>query len=155
MLLARFDGGCWPNPGGHASCACLIERTTGIGIYYTDDAEEVYRKSRYLGYGDHNTNNVAEYEGLKLILEYLITHHEPCLIIGDSRIVINRMIHRNGPGGGRCAPVAQECLNLVRRLDGLTFKWQKRTRNEECDAMCTLEIDDAKSAEWHSQFRRA
>ena len=52
MLIARFDGACDPNPKGHASCACLITR----------GEEEVYRKARYIGYGDGMTNNVAEFQ---------------------------------------------------------------------------------------------
>ena len=51
ILIARFDGGCFPNPGGHASCAMLIER----------DGVEVARESKYLGHGAAMTCNVAEY----------------------------------------------------------------------------------------------
>jgi ribonuclease HI len=144
ILRAHFDGGCFPNPGGHASCACLIEF----------ENEEVYRKSVYLGCGDGMTNNVAEYSGLKLILKYLLKNPHDCLIIGDSLTVINRMRSATkDAGSGMCAPVAAECKAIQRKLGvKLQFIWQSRTRNEECDAMCSLEIEEAQSQEWHRQF---
>lgn len=134
ILRARFDGGCVPNPEGHASCACLIMRGTA----------EVYRKSVYLDEGPGMTNNVAEYSGLKLILEFLLVHPEPCIIIGDAELVINRMRSSTTSGGtGVCAPLALECKALARKLTSLVdYRWQPRTRNEVCDAMCQAEIDE-------------
>lgn len=138
ILRARFDGGCVPNPEGHGSCACLIVR----------DGVEVYRKSLYLGEGKGMTNNMAEYSGLKLILQYLIAHPEPCLIIGDSSVVINRMRSRTMSGGsGLCAPLALECKALARMITThVEYLWQPRTRNEECDSMCQAEIDERRFA---------
>lgn len=89
------------------------------------------------------TNNVAEYAGLRLILRWLIENPEPCLIIGDSRIVINRMQYPVMSGGsGVCAPLALECKGLARKVTSrIDYLWQRRTRNEDCDAMCQAEID--------------
>lgn len=139
MLLARFDGACNPNPKGHAAFACLITR----------DDEDVFRFSKYLGKGDEMTNNVAEFEGIKAILKWYIDSGttEPMRIIGDSQVVIWRMLGKyNKPVSGLCAPVANECLALQQWLPVgcVTFSWERRFNNDECDAMCNLELDEAR-----------
>ena len=137
MLKARFDGACEPNPEGEAACSCLIERN---GI-------EIYRESRYLGSGKGMTCNVSEFEGLMMILRWFnnLKSNEPITIIGDSRIVINRMNRRGTHHPtGVCAKIAMECVLAAswhRNL--MTFCWEGRESNDECDAMCQLEIDDA------------
>lgn len=140
MLRARFDGGCWPNPGGHAACACLIEQ----------DGEEVYRESVYLGFGKAMTSNVAEYRGLRLVLNWFrrLEPKEPLHIVGDAQIVVNRMKGKSRkPCVGMCTPLALECEAAARPFkEWLTFEWQRRENNDECDAMCDLEIDEAKYA---------
>lgn len=137
MLIARFDGACQPiNPGGHAACACLIER----------DGVEVYRKSEYIGHGDGMTNNVAEYRGLLLILNWFNSqpNNERIHIIGDSQIVIRRMSGKaRKPSTGVCSAVSLECLNAaVLHRFSISYEWQRREHNDECDAMCQLEIDE-------------
>jgi ribonuclease HI len=137
MLIAKFDGACEPfNPGGHAACAALIER----------DGVEVHRESQYLGFGAGMTNNVAEFKGLMLILRWFekLEPKEPMVIIGDSLIVIRRLTGKaKHPPVGVCAPLAQDCvLAAYRWRNLLTYEWQPREANEECDAMCALEIDE-------------
>lgn len=125
--VARFDGGCWPNPGGHASCACVIAR----------GAEEAHRECVYLGSGSAQTNNVAEFSGLLLILKWLKANapQAETQIISDSTIVVNRMNSRNLPKGV-CRVKAQECLSLLAFLPRLSFIWQPREENADCDRMC-------------------
>lgn len=144
MIKARFDGGCDPNPGGHAACACLI----------MDGDKEMYRKSKYLGHDAGNSNNVAEFEGVKLILEWLLLNPQPCLIIGDSAIVIGRLKSKSSAGSkGLCEAVSLECKRLLNQRQSLVrLEWQPRTRNEECDAMCDLEIDEGRRMAWDEQF---
>lgn len=135
MYKARFDGGCWPNPKGHASSACIIEHE---GI-------EVYRKSNYIGFGIGMTNNVAEFDGVLLILKWLnkFGENQPCEIIGDSTIVINRMKSQTLPKGV-CQEKAYDCIMSARWYKGkITYKWEGRDSNEECDSMCELEIEEA------------
>lgn len=135
MLIARFDGACLPrNPGGHTACACLITR----------DGVEVYRASEYIGFGSGMTNNVAEFRGLLLILKWFNALHtkEPMHIIGDSTVVIRRM---NGKARkavkGICAPQADDCrLAASWNRQWLTFEWQGRDNNDECDRMCEAAV---------------
>jgi ribonuclease HI len=135
-MIARFDGGCFPNPGGHASCAMLIER----------DGFEIARESRYLGCGAKMTSNVAEYEGLMMVLRWLKAHPAPCTVITDSMIIVRRM---NGTARkhpmGVCAAIACEAVALAKTLHPRPeFRWKSRSQNGECDAMCDLEIAEAK-----------
>ena len=137
MLIARFDGACEPfNPGGHAACAVLIER----------DRVEVHRERRYLGFGAGMTNNVAEFHGLLRILEWFekLEPKESMLIVGDSMIVIRRVTGKaKKPRMGVCAALAQDCVLAANRWRNLlTYEWHPRETNEECDAMCALEIDE-------------
>lgn len=137
MILARFDGACDPNPGGHASCACLI----------TENETELYRKSEYLGVGRGTSCNVAEYAGLMLILRWLAENRptKPVKVIGDSMIVIRKMKNHSMRGStGLCAQVSADCklaMSFMRDLE-ISFEWEGRAANEECDAMCELEISE-------------
>ena len=140
MIVARFDGGCWPNPNGHSSCACLIE----------EDGKEIYRESKYLGTGDGLTCNVAECEGLKLILTWLMRLEKKpgsMRIIGDSRLVISRMNRKTRKGPyGRYYELARECQELILKIPTeLTFRWEPREMNGECDSMCDFEIEEGKA----------
>lgn len=142
MLLARFDGACEKNPFGHGACACLVER----------DGVEVYRGSRYLGKHNRMTCNVAEFEGIKMIFKWYLDSGlcEPMTVVGDSQIVIWRMLGKyRKPVTGICAEVAGECLEMKSWLPAgmVNFQWQGRDNNEECDAMCQLEIDEAEANE--------
>jgi ribonuclease HI len=141
MLTARFDGGCVKNPGGHAACACVIQH----------GAAEVYRHSRYLGFGPEQSNNVAEFHGIKAILEWYIAAKtkQPILIRGDSQIVIFRMQGRYPkPAAGLCARVARECIELRNQIpeNQISFQWQRRAHNDVCDSMCDLLIEAAMSS---------
>ena len=66
-------------------------------------------------------------------------------IIGDSQIVIWRMLGKypHAPVGV-CAPVAADCLSLKAMLPRgmVTFEWERRESNDECDSMCTLVIEE-------------
>ena len=136
MLIARFDGACLPrNPEGHTACACTIKR----------DDVEIYRASEYIGYGKGMTNNVAEYRGLMLILKWFnaLENKERLHIIGDSNIVIRRMTGKARKSAkGICAPLANDCLLAASwNRQWLTFEWQGRDSNDECDALCEKEVD--------------
>jgi ribonuclease HI len=132
VILARFDGGCWNNPGGPASAACLIEK----------DGVEIYRNSKLIEAGPGVTNNVAEFEGLMLILEWLHKSRkrrrkEIINIISDSQVVIRRMHSKTLPHG-HCRLIAYQCLKVYSELGlHINFGWQKRGNNRACDEMCT------------------
>jgi len=132
MLFARFDGGCDANPGGNGACACRI----------TDhNRQQVYLSSRYLGCGPKMSNNVAEFAGALLILEWLrdndVTQH--INIVGDSQTVIRRMkkwrIRKKM--NGLYVPMAERCLAIIPSLKcPIVWSWQPRQHNRLCDQLC-------------------
>lgn len=136
MLIARFDGCCLPrNPKGHTACACIVKR----------DGVEIYRASEYVGHGEGMTNNVAEFQGMLLILKWFnaLENKEPMKIIGDSNVVIRRMTGKaRKEAKGVCAPQANDCLLAASwNKKWLTFEWQGRSNNDECDLLCEKEVD--------------
>jgi ribonuclease HI len=130
MITAHLDGGCWKNPGGPAAAACVIFR----------NGHAVYRMTKVFPEHPNMTNNVAEFEGMKLILEWLLDNYisEHCHIISDSQIVINRMNGKSKKAPvGACAKVASQCLSLYMDQERkITFEWKPRRHNFECDQMC-------------------
>lgn len=138
MLTARFDGGCIKNPGGHAACACVIEQ----------DGIEVYRESRYLGHGPNQSNNVAEFEGMRMILKWYLDKGitVPMEVIGDSQIAIWRMLGKyRKPVNGLCAESAKSCLEMKNWImpGRVTFRWERREHNDLCDSLCDALIAKA------------
>lgn len=95
------------------------------------------------------TNNVAEFEGIKMILQWYLDNklRETMQVIGDSQVVIWRMLGKyRKPVTGSCAAVATDCLKLkeiLPKISIVTFKWLPRLNNDACDAMCNLEIHEA------------
>ncbi len=135
-LVARFDGGCWPNPNGPAASACLIMR----------GEEEVYRAVRYLG-SVGTSNNFAEFHGLKMVLGWLqkTKTEEPVLIISDSKFLIAEMGRMTLRYTDKLyAPVMNSCIEMIQSMSNMIiFEWQDRSHNEECDAMCVLAMEEA------------
>jgi ribonuclease HI len=87
--IAYFDGACEPvNPGGMAAYGAVI----------IQDGQHIWECSKLFypeqGKEDQTTNNVAEYCGLIAVLEHLIdlgAQHEPIMVYGDSKLVIQQM----------------------------------------------------------------
>ena len=147
-VFARFDGACDPNPFGHTACACLIEK----------NGREVFRKAMYLGTGQPLTCNVAEFSGLLMILEWLAANapNVRTLIVSDSTVVVNR-IRKGTLPHGFCRDTAEKCQQLMNRLPLVRVEWQRRNHNEECDAMCSHVIAEAKAdyrSTWGADYVR-
>src|SRR3981081_3742727 len=75
-LVAHIDGGARGNPG-----------PAGYGVVIEDQAgNKGASLSQYLG---HQTNNVAEYQGLIAALEYATEHgHKALKVISDSELLV-------------------------------------------------------------------
>jgi ribonuclease HI len=95
------------------------------------------------------TNNVAEFSGMLLVLEWLTDNpsNEPIHIFADSEIVIRRMKGASKkPPVGSCAQIATACRDAVYPLHStrkITFEWRRRLHNAICDRMCTEKIKQA------------
>jgi ribonuclease HI len=133
MLIGYFDGVCEPkNPGGHAAWGACLWR----------DAVEVWRGKGYCGAGPRMSNNVAEYSGVCALLERLQVETEPCLIRGDSALVIYHFVPDPSIGrkwkvnGGLYMPFHLKAKALYEQMKGrLSFEWISRDQNAICDVL--------------------
>jgi ribonuclease HI len=137
-ITAFFDGATWPNPGGPAAAGALVKR----------DGVTVFRTCSYLG-DYQTTNNVAEYSGLILILNYLIQESisETATIYGDSNLVIQQMLGNweiKEPTLKKprwYASHAKQAKALAKPLN-LKFQWIPRELNTEADKLSNQPLID-------------
>lgn len=155
-----FDGACWPNPNGHAASGALIKL----------NGQVIFEGARYIG-NQNTSNNVAEYDGLNQILEYLIEN--PCgsaLIYGDADLVIKQMKGKWKAGAlskkerkGKVPikpryylPFYYKASYLLSQIEArVDFIWISRDLNTEADALSTKPLierglRDPKSGLWKS-----
>ena len=139
-VTGRFDGSCWPNPGGQAKYGFVIYK----------GGHRIHDGAGVVGVGAGMTNNVAEAAGLCALLEYLITTYPAntqMLIQGDSQIVINVANGRQQKPHGFFAPMAIKARELFNRLqhqhgkDNVQLEWIPRDMNAAADAMCDRALE--------------
>lgn len=139
MIKAWFDGACWPNPG-HGAYGAVVKR----------DGQIIFTASEYSG--PHVSNNVTEYQGLIVILKFLLAENiEEATIYGDADMIIKQM---NGIWkAGRLTkkekkgtipirpryylPYYKEALELRRQLPKVKLIWVRRYLNSEADRLST------------------
>lgn len=134
-ITAYFDGACWPNPNGHAGAGAVIKRK---GV-------TVHSEGKYLG-RSKTSNNVAEYEGLILVLEYFLANDiKKAKVYGDSMMVIQQITHswkvKRGRGG-LYIPSYDKAIKLADKFTLLEYEWIPREENAEADAMSTKPLRD-------------
>lgn len=133
MFRCYFDGCCEPyNPGGTAS----------YGIVILKDDEKVHEDSQIFrpsGPSKKDTsNNLAEYSGLKAILQYLIDNQRQDEVIevrGDSQLVIKQMKGEWNINQGIYVPLAYECRKLLAKFPRLRLLWIPREENFLADEL--------------------
>ena len=125
--LCYFDGSCEPqNPNG----------AMGYGIYIKSDDSE-YWDAKQIPPKVGNTNNIAEYLGLLLILNLMIKKENSHIkIYGDSLMVVNQMNGTFAIKEGGYVPYAKkakELLNKVKEKNIVEINWIPREENEIAD----------------------
>jgi ribonuclease HI len=140
LIIGYFDGACEPhNPGG----------AMGFGALIILGGEILYTESGMLPAAKTNSNNVAEYRALIMLLERLMAMEmadQQIEIRGDSNLVIKQMsgdwkIKTNG--GGLYVPMAQKARALAAKFKHLRFKWIPREQNCQADELSKLRLIDA------------
>ena len=126
-IVGYFDGGCWPNPHGHAAWGAILEV----------DGVIVKRWNGYIGSGQQTSNNVAEYYGLIAVLREVARYSGPAIVYGDSLMVIRQMQKfRRAKSCGIYVPWNHEALRLLEGMrDRVRFQWIPREQNTECDRL--------------------
>jgi ribonuclease HI len=100
---AFFDGNCR-----------LGDRGSGAAIVYGKDGEEIGRKATYL-FGDHVTNNIAEWRGLINALELAKDlGSEEIKIFGDSELIIRQFLGRYQVRKEHLKPLHREAVQKAR-----------------------------------------
>lgn len=140
MIECFFDGACWPNPNGHAAGGAFVQR----------DGITLYAASRYCGC-QNTSNNVAEYQGLILVLEYLVEMQpERAVVYGDADLVIKQMSGQWKAGrlskaerSGKVPvkpryylPYYETAKKLLAQFNGkIEFRWIPREQNDRADLL--------------------
>jgi len=139
IYTLKFDGSCWPNPGGRAGYGYILE-TPSVTI---KESKEIL--------GIETSNNLAEYvalyEGLKAFtVDY---ENEKCTlnIIGDSQFVINQMtdkwkIRSKDKPFYEYAIKSRELVKILRKKGiEVIFTWVRREQNQDCDDLSKKHLE--------------
>lgn len=129
-VTCYFDGSCEPtNPGGAMGSGSLIKV----------DGVIVYSESKFYAAHPKNTNNVAEYIGLGLILKYILDNgldEKDVTIMGDSQLVIRQMTGEYSIKSGAYVKYALRCKELLAKFRSKpVLFWIKREQNSEADQL--------------------
>lgn len=137
----RFDGSCWPNPGGRAGYGWVLF------VHDPENHDEPALVADGCGpvtapQGGTTTNNLAEWAGLRAGLEWVYCLRMAVgrlLIHGDSQLVIEQLT-----GGMKCKkPHLRVYLDACRELlQSLPYQWEAawlpRERNDHADRLSVI-----------------
>ncbi len=123
------DGGSRGNPGPSASGFVVMTMDDGI----------IEQGGLYLGL---NTNNQAEYTGLKIGLQEATKRGVKIVhVFMDSELVVNQMKGVYKVRNAAMASLNNEIRTLVKRFDQVTFTHVPREMNKLADAMVNEVLD--------------
>jgi ribonuclease HI len=133
-ITCFFDGACEPkNPGGEMGAGAYI---TGENIGFV--------KNEYFAARPENTNNVAEYLALIMILKKLADKRKCRIeIFGDSKLVVEQMNENWKIKRGAYKDYAIQALSLLNALrqnNKVCIDWVCRENNKIADELSKLAI---------------
>lgn len=128
-LVAYSDGGARGNPG-----------PAGYGVVIQDEAgKKVAALSEYLG---HQTNNVAEYQGLIAALEYAVNHnHKALKVVSDSELLVRQIKGIYKVKNSTLQELHGRAKDLIARLDWFSIGHVLRGHNQEADNLANAAMD--------------
>jgi ribonuclease HI len=128
-LVAFSDGGARGNPG-----------PAGYGVVVQDEAgRTVAALSQYLG---HQTNNVAEYQGLIAALEYALAKGPKALkVISDSELMVRQIQGVYKVNNLALQVLHRRAKELISRLEWFSIGHVLRGHNEEADRLANAAMD--------------
>src|ERR1700720_4900901 len=128
-LIAHSDGGARGNPG-----------PAGYGVVVQDEAgRTVAELSQYLG---HQTNNVAEYQGLIAALEYALAHGPKALkVISDSELLVRQIKGIYKVKNAVLKDLHARAKELISQLDWFSIDHALREHNREADELANQAMD--------------
>lgn len=128
-LVAFSDGGARGNPG-----------PAGYGVVIQDEAgRKVASLSEYLG---HQTNNVAEYQGLIAALEYAVKNGHPALkLISDSELLVRQIKGIYKVKNATLQDLHARAKELIAKLEWFSIGHVLRGHNQEADRLANAAMD--------------
>jgi ribonuclease HI len=128
-LIAYTDGGARGNPG-----------PAGYGVVLQDEAgHKVASLSQYLG---HQTNNVAEYQGLIGALEYAVEHGPKALkVVSDSELLVKQIRGEYKVKNPTLQDLHGRAKQLIRQLEWFSIQHVLRGKNAEADRLANEAMD--------------
>lgn len=132
--IIHTDGGSRGNPGP-AACSFVAE----------ENGLEIFKSSKYLG---STTNNVAEYRGVILALEWLISKSSSTVggssatFFLDSELVVKQINGLYKVKDENLRNLFFEVLTLIKKFKGsINFKHIPREKNKIADLLVNQELD--------------
>lgn len=128
-LVAYSDGGARGNPG-----------PAGYGVVIQDETgKKVAALSEYIG---HQTNNVAEYQGLIAALEYAVDHnHKALKVISDSELLVRQIKGVYKVKNSTLQELHGRAKDLIAQLDWFSIGHVLRGHNQEADDLANAAMD--------------
>ena len=128
-LVAYSDGGARGNPG-----------PAGYGVVIQDEAgKKVAALSEYLG---HQTNNVAEYQGLIAALEYAAENgHKALKVISDSELLVRQIKGIYKVKNSTLQELHGRAKDLIAQMDWFSIGHVLRGHNQEADDLANAAMD--------------
>ena len=128
-LIAYSDGGARGNPG-----------PAGYGVVIQDESgKKVAALSEYLG---HQTNNVAEYQGLIAALEYAVDNGPKALkVISDSELLVRQIKGIYKVKNSTLQELHGRAKDLIAQLDWFSIGHVLRGHNQEADTLANAAMD--------------
>jgi ribonuclease HI len=128
-LVAYSDGGARGNPG-----------PAGYGVVIQDEAgKKVAALSEYLG---HQTNNVAEYQGLIAALEYAVgNQHKALKVISDSELLVRQIKGIYKVQNSTLQELHGRAKDLIAHLEWFSIGHVLRGHNQEADDLANAAMD--------------
>jgi ribonuclease HI len=128
-LIAYIDGGARGNPG-----------PAGYGVVIQDQAgHKVAALSEYLG---HQTNNVAEYQGLIAALEYATSHgHKALKVNSDSELLVRQIKGIYKVKNSALQDLHGRAKELIAELDWFSIGHVLRGKNQKADELANDAMD--------------
>ncbi len=131
MLTINCDGGARGNPGPAAS-ACVVSK----------DGQIIFSKGKFLG---ESTNNVAEYEGVLLGINYLTQNQvkEDVTFVLDSLLVVNQLSGKFKINNANLLTLFKKINAEAKTLNGKIFyTYVPREKNKEADKLVNFTLDE-------------
>jgi len=128
-LTAYSDGGARGNPG-----------PSGYGVVVQDQSgKKIAALSEYLG---HQTNNVAEYQGLIAALEYAVKHgHKALKVVSDSELLVRQIKGIYKVKNAALQDLHARAKELIAQLDWFSIGHVLRGHNQEADELANAAMD--------------